>query len=197
MSGPPPRASTPSLRPPTPKRRPSPLTPDTPSRAVPTIFRQFRPAPAPPTRLSNKIALSTHHLTSRFLISLSLSLSLSLPPPSPTTSTPSRRRARACAGRVIAVGGRDATQKPLRSCEIWDPRTARWTVAASLNVARSDLAVTTLTTGPKNGYVLAAGGCEYARARQRERKRGSAGCGCGCGCGVIVVVVLAVGGRAL
>lgn len=67
-------------------------------------------------------------------------------------------------GRVIAVGGRDSTNKPIASCEIWDPRTGRWTVAASLNVARSDLAVTTLTTGPKDGYVLAAGGCTGAFA---------------------------------
>lgn len=67
-------------------------------------------------------------------------------------------------GRVIAVGGRDATNKPIASCEIWDPSTGRWSRAAALNMPRSDLAVTTLTTGPLDGNVLAAGGCTGAFA---------------------------------
>ncbi len=61
-------------------------------------------------------------------------------------------------GRVLVVGGRgpDALQA-LASCELYEPKTGRWTKAAPLSVARANHAATVLS----DGRVLVTGGVTH------------------------------------
>jgi hypothetical protein len=51
---------------------------------------------------------------------------------------------------ALIVGGDDESQRPLASCEIYDPMTASWTATGSLNVARAYPTIVKLA----NGHIL-------------------------------------------
>ena len=57
-------------------------------------------------------------------------------------------------GTVLVVGGLDGKGTPLRSAELYDPRTNRWTAAGAMATSRLDHTATLLA----DGKVLVAGG---------------------------------------
>lgn len=69
-------------------------------------------------------------------------------------------------GKIYIVGGcslmpgaqpREAFMETLKSCEVYDPSTNRWTSAAPLNIARSGCRVVALASGR---HMVAVGGCD-------------------------------------
>ena len=57
-------------------------------------------------------------------------------------------------GRVLVVGGMDEGFNPLRTAEVFDPETNRWTAAAEMRDARTEHSATLL----KDGRVIVTGG---------------------------------------
>jgi N-acetylneuraminic acid mutarotase len=57
-------------------------------------------------------------------------------------------------GRVLVVGGEDATHAPLASAELYDAGTGQWSLTAAMPLALTDATTTVLA----NGEVLVAGG---------------------------------------
>ncbi|HVV86827.1 MAG TPA: hypothetical protein VHE35_27505 [Kofleriaceae bacterium] len=67
-------------------------------------------------------------------------------------------------GTVLACGGADVGHEPLASCERYDPRTDRWTPAASMDRPRSFFPMVRLA----DGRVLVVGGASTAGATPAE-----------------------------
>src|SRR5207249_2969423 len=61
-------------------------------------------------------------------------------------------------GKVLVVGGRDATGAQLATAEIYDPATGVFTATGSMSVPRQEFTATLLP----NGKVLIAGGAKWS-----------------------------------
>ena len=61
-------------------------------------------------------------------------------------------------GKVLVLGGRNASNPTLSSAELYDPNTRTWTGTANLQKGRAVFSATLLSTGPDMGSVLVVGG---------------------------------------
>ena len=50
-------------------------------------------------------------------------------------------------GNVLVVGGQESSSVPVRSAELYDPRTGRWTLTGSMSVPRDAQTATLLSNG--------------------------------------------------
>ncbi|ADE11688.1 kelch repeat-containing protein [Sideroxydans lithotrophicus] len=62
------------------------------------------------------------------------------------------------AGKVLVLGGRNASDPNLSSAELYDPATGTWSGTANLQFGRAVFTDTLLSTGPDAGSVLVVGG---------------------------------------
>ncbi|OIR09448.1 kelch motif protein [mine drainage metagenome] len=61
-------------------------------------------------------------------------------------------------GKVLVMGGRNASNPTLSSAELYDPGTGTWSATANLQKGRAVFSATLLSTGPDAGSVLVVGG---------------------------------------
>ncbi len=61
-------------------------------------------------------------------------------------------------GKVLVMGGRNASNPTLSSAELYDPGTGTWSGTANLQKGRAVFSATLLSTGPDAGSVLVVGG---------------------------------------
>ena len=61
-------------------------------------------------------------------------------------------------GKVLVMGGRNASNPTLSSAELYDPSTGTWSGTANLQKGRAVFSATLLNTGPDAGSILVVGG---------------------------------------
>ena len=61
-------------------------------------------------------------------------------------------------GKVLVMGGRNASNPTLSSAELYDPATGTWSGTANLQKGRAVFSATLLSAGPDSGSVLVVGG---------------------------------------